>query len=228
MVVLFAGLVGCTPTYAPPLQTAHGGAPARVAEGDLAVRGSAVGFPEAPPSMGGPALAYGVRDSVAVEAGGNASGGWGLGWAGVRYTHAPRRHAKHYLAIDVHGAGGAGWGGELRGNTDPEDGGDGRRAIERVAGGGALGAGVAGHFSFFSVFGRVRGQLTGATNVPATVWADGGLGMQFRIAKTVDLYTQAMWVGYRNRVEHVRFSVPLYEVGIAVRIPTLRYGYRYR
>lgn len=208
------------PTYAPPLQAAHGGSPGRVSQGDVALRGSAL-VHSGPPTIGGPALSYGLRDELAVEAGGNISGGsWGLGWAGLRYTHAPRRYAKNYLAIDAHGAGGAGWGGELRGNSDPVDGGDGLRTEERVAGGGAIGAGVAGHFSFFSVFARARTQLVAATNVPATVWGDVGAGVQFRIARTLDLYTQVMWVGYRNRVDHLRFG-PVFDVGIALRIPTL-------
>lgn len=47
-------------------------------------------------------------------------------------------------------------------------------------------------------------------------------------AKTVDLYAQGSWVGYRNRLHHVRFTVPLPEIGLAFRSPTLRYGYRYR
>lgn len=225
MVLAFAA--ACTPTYAPPLQTTHGGAPARVAEGDLALRGSAVGL-QAAPSMGGPALSYGITDAWAVEGGGNFStGAWGLGWAGARYTHAPRRFAKHYLALDVHGAGGMGWGGSLRGNQEDE-GSDGLRASERVAGGGALGVGVSGHFSFFSIYGRTRAQLTAATNVPATVWGDFGAGVQFRILKTVDLYSQATWFGYGNQTERLFFRVPAYEVGIAVRIPTRRSRYRYR
>lgn len=209
-------------TYAPPLQTAHGGAPGRVSQGDVALQGSTLVLGNSPPSIGGSSLSYGLRDDLAVEAGGNfAPQSWGLGWAGLRYTHAPRRFAKNYLAIDAHGAGGAGWGGELRGNSDPADGGDGLRSAERVAGGGAMGAGVAGHFSFFSVFGRARTQLMAATNVPVTVWGDVGAGVQFRIARTVDLYAQAMWAGYRNRVDHRRFAAPVYDVGIAVRIPTL-------
>ncbi len=216
-------MAGCAPTYAPPLQTVHGGAPARVREGDVAVMGGMVHGP----AMGGPSVSYGVRDSVAVEAGANVSAGdWAMGFAGVRYTHAPRRFAKNYLAVDVHGAGGAGVGGQLRGNQPVEDGGDGRSWSDRVAGGGAAGAGVAGHFSFFSVYARGRGQLTKATAVPSTLWVDGGLGVQFRLFRTLDLFAQATWFVYRNRVETFYNAVPLGEVGLAVRIPTWRYRRR--
>lgn len=218
-------LAGCAQTYAPPLQSIHGGAPARVAEGDLALQGGAVGY--GAPSIGGAGLSYGLRDSWAVEVGGNMSHrDWGMGWAGLRYTHAPRRYAKNYLALDVQLAGGAGWGGRadefLSGPVD------GRDPLDRIAGGGALDAGVAGHFSFFAVYARARGQLTGATNIPATLWGDAGVGVQFRIARSVDLYTQAMWAGYRNRLDNLHFRAPLYEVGFAVRIPTLRSRGRYR
>src|SRR5690606_1009461 len=142
--------------------------------------------------------------------------------AGLRYTHAPRRHHQNYLALDVHGAGGAGWGGTRASETAPWNEADGLRPQDRVAGGGALGAGIAGHFSFFAVFANVRGQLTGATNVPPTAWGDGGLGVQFRIANTVDLYAQTVWFGYRNRELQGRTVAPVYELGLAVRIPTLR------
>jgi len=223
-------LAGCTATYAPPLQSTHSGAPGRVAQGDVVVGGSILGAAEAlPPLAGGPTIAYGVRDDLAVESGGNINlGEWGIGWAGLRYTHAPRRHAKNHLALDLHGAGGVGWGGLLRGNADEDEGGDGRRAGERVSGGGAVGAGIAGHFSFFAVYARARGQLTSATNVPATAWGDAGVGVQFRLARAVDLYAQTVSLGYRNRAEGFRWLVPLYSVGLAIRIPTARYAHRYR
>lgn len=181
------------------------------------------------PHMGGPSVSYGVRDAWAVEAGANASANsWAMGYAGARYTHAPRRFAKNYLAVDVHGAGGAGVGGNLRGNEPVEDGGDGRSWSDRVAGGGAAGAGVAGHFSFFSVYARGRSQVTSATGVPTTLWVDGGLGIQFRLFRTVDLFTQASWFMYRNRVEMIYgpSGVPLWEAGLAVRIPTWKYRRR--
>jgi len=228
IVVTLGGMApGCYSTYAPPLQGAHGGAPARVSEGDLAVGAAATGTRL--PSIGGPSLSYGVRDWVAVEAGGNFSrGAWGMGWVGPRFTHAPRRYAKNYFATDLHVAGGAGWGGERCGNPDSQSSSaptrndclsvDGRSSFDRVAGGGAFGLGIAGHFSFFSVYGRVRSQLTAATNVPATYWGSGGAGVQFRIARSVDLYAQGTAGGYANRYDDARFY--LYELGVAVRFST--------
>lgn len=212
---------GCTATYAPPLRSTHGGAPGRVSEGDVAISGGASGW-RYPTVAGGPAISYGVRDWVAVEGGGNVSlGRWGMGWAGLRLTHAPRRYAKNYLAIDGEASGGAGWGGSLCGNGEADGCADGLRAGQRVAGGGLLGGGVAGHFSFFSVYARARGQLTAATAVPMTMWGSWGGGMQFRIARTVDLYAQAGMFGYRNERDHFRGM--LTEAGVAIRIPTWRW-----
>lgn len=168
-------------------------------------------------------IAYGIRDAWAVEAGADFGDTWRVGWLGTRYTHAPRRHAKNYLAVDVNAGGGGGLGGELHGNGDQ---GDGRGAFDRVTGGGLLGAGVAGHFSFFSLFGRGRGQVSKATGVPTTGWWTAGAGIQFRVLKMVDLYAQSGPSGYANRIDR-GWSI-FTELGIAVRIPTLRYGYRYR
>ncbi len=218
---------GCYSTYAPPLQGAHAGAPARVSEGDVAVGAAVTGIAAA--AIGGPSLSYGVRDWVAMEAGGNIShGSWGMGWVGPRFTYAPRRYAKNYFAADLHLATGAGWGGERCGNPQSESlprpatadcvDADGRSSLDRIAGGGALGVGAAGHFSFFSVYGRVRSQLTAATHVPATYWGSGGAGVQFRIAHSVDLYAQGTAGGYVNRYDDGRFY--LYELGVAVRFST--------
>ena len=76
----------------------------------MAVAGSMVGLHAPTPTMGGPMVAYGVRDAWAVEGGADFSSTWRMGWAGVRYTHAPRRYAKHHLAVDISTAGG-GWVG---------------------------------------------------------------------------------------------------------------------
>ncbi len=168
-------------------------------------------------------VAYGLSDSWALEAGADFGNSWRMGWGGARYTWAPRRYAKHYLAIDSHAALGAGVGGTLGGNDGDDS--DGRSAFDRVAGGGLAGAGVAGHFSFFSVFARVRGQLTGATNVPATGWWTAGAGIQFRIAQTVDIYAQSGPSGYVNRADQI-WSV-FTEAGLAIRIPTWPYRQRW-
>ena len=208
--------VGCTPTYAPPVRSPEFGAPGRTAEGDVTVGGAMVGLHAPAPAMGGPMIAYGIRDAWAVEGGADLANSWRMGWAGVRYTHAPRRHSKHHLAVDVNAAGGGGVGGELRGNGDE---GDGLSAFDRVAGGGLLGLGVAGHFSFFSVFARGRGQVSTATGVPVTGWWTTGGGVQFRIAETLDLYAQSGPSGYVNRIES-DWGV-FTEFGVAVRIPTM-------
>lgn len=208
--------LGCSPTYAPPVRSPEFGAPGRTAEGDVAVAGAMVGLHAPAPTMGGPMVAYGVRDAWAVEGGADFAGAWRVGWAGVRYTHAPRRHSKHHLAVDINTAGGAGVGGQLRGNGSD---GDGRSAFDRTAGGGLLGVGVGGHFSFFSIFARGRGQVSAATGVPVTGWWTAAGGVQFRIAETVDLYAQSGPSGYVNRVED-NWGV-FTEFGVAVRIPTV-------
>lgn len=207
--------LGCAPTYSPPVRAPEFGAPGRTAEGDVAVAGSMVGLAAPAPMMGGPMVAYGVRDAWAVEGGADLSESWRMGWAGVRYTHAPRRYSKHHLALDINAAGGGGVGGEVRGNGED---GDGRSAFDRVAGGGLVGVGVAGHFSFFSLFARGRGQVSTATGAPVTGWWTAGGGVQFRIVETLDVYAQSGPSGYVNRVENA-WGV-FTEFGVAVRIPT--------
>jgi hypothetical protein len=162
-----------------------------------------------------------VRDWVALEGGADfARGQWGMGWAGARFTHAPRRDDRIHYASDLETSLGFGWGGELCGNgsefRDCKETDD-REAQDRMAGGGLLGIGVAGHFAFFAVFARSRVQLTSARGVPPTLWGTLGTGFQFRIARIVDLYAQASFAGYTNRLDATHGFV--YELGIAIRIP---------
>lgn len=170
------------------------------------------------PRYGGPMLTYGLRDWVSVEGGADFGDDfWRTGWGGARFTFDPRPAAKYRFAGDLESALGFGWGGAFCGDDDCE-GDDGLSPYERKAGGGLLGTGVAGHFSFFAVFARARAQLTKADNVPPTLWGTIGGGIQFRIADRVDLYNQYSFAGYTNRVDQLYGAV--YEIGVAVRIPT--------
>lgn len=211
-------VAACHPTYAPPVRTPHYGAPSRAQEGDVVVGGAAAGGPVG--VMGGPTLEYGLRDWVSLEGGADINRGqWTMGWAGARFTHAPHRHWKNHVAADLETGAGLGWGGQLCGN-DPEGDcskTDDREFHERLAGGGLLGGGIGGHFSFFAIYARARAQLTGATNVPATFWGTAGGGVQFRIAERVDLFTQASYWAYTNRVEWIGSWI--IDLGIAIRIP---------
>jgi hypothetical protein len=219
-------LGGCAPTYAPPVRSPHYGAPGRLSEGDVEVAGGAAGFFS--PTAGGGWLGYGVRDWISVEAGADGSElGWGMGYAGVRLTHAPRRDAKFHAAFDFETALGAGAGGSRCGNKNKDeeasscDGNgtpDGRSWRERGAGGAVVGGGAGYHLGPAAGFVRGRLQLTGATNVPATLWSSVHAGLQFRIARTVDLFSSFGHSGYYNQIDHLHGWT--LDFGLAIRIPT--------
>ena len=213
--------VGCAPTYAPPVRSPHAGAPARAREGDVVLGGAALGHLSGAPRIGGPTVGIGLRDWVALEGGADIfRDEWVMGWAGARFTHAPNRYARHHYAGDLETGLGLGFGGQLCGND--RDGAceetDDRSAYDRFAGGALLGLGVSGHFAFFSVFARTRLQLTRAQGIPPTLWAALGPGLQFRVAETVDLYTQVTYGGYVNSIDAT--SGLFWEFGVAIRIPT--------
>lgn len=186
-------LAGCA-AYSPPVRSLGYGAPGRLRQGDLEIGG---GFAAAPaPAAGGGWLAYGVRDWVSIEAGADGSrGGWGMGFLGGRFTHAPRRERKLHGALDGEIGVGIGAGGSH--DCPLDDTSCDRRAWHRrIAAGGYLGGGAGYHFSFFALYARARAQPTVADGLPFTLWGQAQGGMQFRIAKTVDLFGSAGIAGF--------------------------------
>jgi hypothetical protein len=218
---LVASLLGCAPTFAPPVRSATQGAPGRLSQGDIEISGGGAGF--VTPAAGGGWLGYGIQDWLAVEAGADgAPGGWGMGFAGIRLTHAPARKNMFHLAFDFESALGVGAGGVRCGNLDPEStscrGADGRPWYERAAGGGLVGGGAGLHMGPVAAFTRSRVQVTRATAVPTTCWTTVHGGLQLRIAGTVDLFSSVGHTGYWNERDRAH-GISL-DFGLAIRIPT--------
>lgn len=188
--VLFTGCAA----YSPPVRSVGYGAPGRLRQGDLEVGG---GFAAAPvPAAGGGWLAYAVRDWASIEVGADGSARtWGMGFIGGRFTHAPRRERKLHGALDGEvgvgiGAGGGRW-------CDPNNVSCDRRPWhQRIAAGGYLGGGAGYHFSFFALYARGRAQPTVADGLPFTLWGQAQGGVQFRIARTVDLFSAVGIAGF--------------------------------
>jgi hypothetical protein len=184
--VLLAALSGCA-SYSPPVRSPTYGAPGRLRQGDLEIAGAVAGV-VAPGDAGGGWLAYAVRDWASVELGVDASiGRWAMGFLGGRFTHAPKRDRKLHGALDGEVGVGMGAGGNAHCSNystscDP------RSWHERVAFGSYLGGGAGYHFSFFALYARGRVQQTVSDGLPATVWGTLHGGLQFRIARTVDLF----------------------------------------
>ncbi len=189
-------LPGCM-AYAPPVRSVTYGAPGRLRQGDLEIAGGSAGA-IAPGGTGSGWLAYGVRDWASVELGVDASRkSWAMGFLGGRFTHAPQRERKLHGALD--GEVGVGMG--VGGNDDCSGGQrscDSHRWNQRAAFGSYLGGGAGYHFSWFALYARGRIQQTVSDGLPATLWGTLHGGLQFRIARTVDLFAGTGLSGFVN------------------------------
>jgi hypothetical protein len=226
-------LLGGCAAYSPPVRSLGYGAPGRLRQGDLEVGG---GFAAAPvPAAGGGWIGYGVRDWAAVEVGADGSSGWGMGFLGGRFTHAPRRERKLHGALDGELGVGLGAGGTPEYCEPDRTDCDRRRWHRRIAAGGYLGGGAGYHFSFFSLYARGRAQPTIADGLPLTLWCQAQGGFQFRIARTVDLFSSAGIAGFVS----ARRDAPagfVWDLGVSVHFDprgkrertTLRRGLRLR
>lgn len=209
---LLVVLIGGCAAYAPPVRSLGYGAPGRLRQGDLEVGGGFVGA--LVPAAGGGWVGYGVRDWAAVEVGADGSRGWGMGFLGGRFTHAPHRDRKLHGALDGEVGVGLGAGGAGAPSGDGEMSGDSRRWQDRLALGGYLGGGAGYHIDFFALYARGRVQPTIAEGLPGTLWGQAQGGFQVRIARTVDLFSSAGAAGFvtgpANRVGWV------WDLGISV------------
>lgn len=199
-------------SYAPPIRSPGYGAPGRLREGQLEL-GGGVAHPGQPGS-GGPYLAYAVRDWANVELGGEfGNKQHALGFLGGRFTHAPRRDRKLHGALDGEVGLGFGVGGHhYAGPTaDPSPA---RAWYTRPAAGLYAGGGAGYHFSFFSLFARTRIQGSVADGLPATLFGVIHGGMQFRIARHVDLHGSGGWFNALQARDAIGYG--FWDVGLAV------------
>lgn len=189
-----AALPACA-AYSPPVHLVDHGAPGRLRQGDLEVGGGMTAV-SAYPFAGGGYVGYGVRDWAAVEGGVEGSGGWVMVRGGGRLTHAPRREHKFHPAFDGEFGVGFGAGGECsRYNTRDGVVCDGRPWHQRPAFGAYAGGGAGYHLSFFALYARVRAQAAVADHLPGTFHGSAHGGVQFRIARLVDLYASVGYTG---------------------------------
>ena len=218
VVAVAALAAGCDPYYAPPLRAVQYGAPARLEEGRVEV-GLAAGGLDLPDVLS-PHLGVGVRDWLAIEAGGNfvaapSRQAWALGFVGPRFSYAPHRERRVHLISDFELGVGAGVGGVRDGNAPPSPDCkdcDGLGGYDRVAGGGYAGFGVGAQIAWFSLYGRARVETTTATNVPTTVWPSASVGMEFNVRKAVALTLAGGYIGYANERDHVHAW--FYQLGV--------------
>lgn len=207
-----ASLSGCV-SYAPPVRSLTYGAPGRLRKGDLEIAGGLAGLNA--PNAGGGWLAYGVRDWASVELGADASlNNWAMGFLGGRFTHAPKRERKLHGALDGEVGVGMGAGGNFH-CPDNDTHCDLRPWHQRAAFGSYLGGGAGYHFAFFALYARGRIQQTVADGLPATVWGTAQGGLQFRIARTVDLFGGAGVSGFVTGASSSRHFFS-YDAGISV------------
>jgi hypothetical protein len=118
-----------------------------------------------------------------------------MGFLGGRFTHAPRRERKLHGALDGEIGVGVGVGGSPD-CVARQDGCSERRWNDRLALGGYLGGGAAYHFAFFALYARGRAQPTIAEGLPGTLWGQAHGGVQFRLGKSVDLFSSAGVAGF--------------------------------
>jgi hypothetical protein len=215
-------VLGCNPTFAPPMRLAHGGGPGRVAptHGAVTAGGGLGGY-------GSLGVMIPLPERFHLEASGSAWEYGATGTLGVRYTHRARR-----LAMDGEFGLGGGAGGTLCGNDDRPDedcvGGlptgpmgqrraDGLDAWSRYTFGGYAGVGVGVRvWRSLGVFGRTRVQLSRARNVPTTFWASAIGGIEGTLGP-FDLYVGAGWAAYFN--EYDRDNTLVLEGGITLPFP---------
>lgn len=194
LLLVAVALYGCNPTFAPPVRSGMYGAPGRLADSSFEVGGSSTQR-----GMGGLFEGFVVAPGLAVEVGGDLSAldedaRWAMGWVGARYTiDQVRQESGDGLSMDVEAGFGAGVGGRL---AD-----DDTQWFDRPAGGGYVGFGLGWHAEWFTAFGRGRLQVTGAEDVPVTLWWQAVIGPEAAIGP-VSLYVAIGWGGYTNEADN--------------------------
>ena len=168
------------------------------------------------PFVGGPTVAVGVRDWVAIETGANLyapwdrndQGLWGMGYLGPRFTKTLHRDSSSVLAFDFEAGFGAGAGGACGTNCAPTSN-DPKVPppkaapwTDRPAFGGYQGIGFGGTYKWFGAFLRLRLEESTATGLPLTLWPSAMLGAQFEVSKNVSFYLGGGYMGFFNGQDH--------------------------
>ena len=192
--VVFAMLLvhGCAATYAPPVRVNHYGAPAEPKAGQMELLAAAQAV--VIPYGGHGSFNYAFTDKLQLELGVDGfAERFMMGHVGVRYVPLNGRFkSKINFTLDLEAGVGVGAGGDKDCVHDDEDCTAARtdelRWNERLAGGGHVGTGFGMNISWFDLFARARIQLTGATNVPPTLWYSTVGGLQATIKERAKLY----------------------------------------
>ena len=201
LAIVPAVLAGCSPTFAPPPQSTHYGAPGRLRpeDGELAASLGTEG------NFAG-TVALPLAPDVRLEIGGDAGRSWILGQTGLRLGlfDTPLNEGSIRIAGDATVGGAFGRGGELCGNQAPDSGCDGTASADglpwhqRYAYGAWLGMGVGLHIDWFTPFARATVRISDATGVPTTTWLSFAGGIEIDLWDTVDVYAAMGWAGYDN------------------------------
>lgn len=199
-------LPACNPVFAPPVRSAHGGAPGRLAAKQMELNVEMNSF-----ETGGPSLAYALDDHVVLEAGVEMSDSWLMSFGGAKLQWQSLRDG---VGVAVEGELGGGLG--VGGACDEEEQCEGVPRLP-AAYGGYGGAAIAFRADWFSLFTRLRGQVTDADGLPMTTWLSALCGLQVGIGP-VFLHLAIGWGGYSNAVDDAHGL--LLDGGLAIRWDT--------
>jgi hypothetical protein len=212
---------GCNPVYAPPVRSTHDGAAGRVGRNELEIGGSV----NPVYSVGGAWVGVPTLDTdLRLEAGADIGPKkWMMGWLGGRYTFADRNEEDHVdasgPALDLEGGVGAGVGGRNSDEDDPDTPDD--EEIDwsdRLAGGGYWGLGAAYQVKgVFAPWIRARMQVTGADDIPATLWGSALIGVEAGY-RVVHVFAGTGIVGYANQLDDA-WGWSYFEGGLAFHFP---------
>jgi len=207
VVVLGAvGLIACSPVFSPPVRTAHGGAPGRLAARQMEANVEVNTY-----ETGGPSLAYAIDDHFVVEGGVELADAWFMSFAGGKLQWTKVRRGVG-VALEGELGGGLGVGGACDDEEQCAD-------IPRppAAYGGYGGLGLAVRVQWFTLFGRFRAQVTDADGLPTTTWLSGLVGFQLGMGP-VFLHVAGGFGSYSNAVSDANGF--LADLGLAVRWDT--------
>ncbi len=162
----------------------------------------------------------GVSDEVRVEVGSDVGDTWQIGMVGLRGSFGDSTEGG--WVTDLEGGVGAGIGGRTCALTEHEEGeggckSDGKPRDERNAYGAYLGGGLSHHWEHLALYGRARGQLSRAENIPTTQWGSAVVGGQIQAGTHMRLYAGAGMAGYHNEDDSERGLI--LDAGLAVSTP---------